>query len=239
MAVKKKQKPPPAGAPLWMVTYGDMVTLLLTFFVMLLAMSEVKKDDRFLEFMQAIKEAFGYTGGAQQMPLDVVEVPRNVDLAQLIVIPIRPHDFAESPDPGIRSQHHTVTNIRPGQVYVVGGKVQFPELSAELPPAAEATLAEFADKMRGYSTQIEIRGHCSRKPVAGASFIGHFDLSYQRARAVAAALVRFGVDAQRLVIIAAGAHEPVAVNAYTEAERQRNDMVELLQVDRCVDEFVP
>ena len=63
MAVKKKPAAESAGAPLWMVTYGDMVTLLLTFFVMLLAMSEVKKDDRFIDFMQAIREAFGYVGG--------------------------------------------------------------------------------------------------------------------------------------------------------------------------------
>ena len=31
----KKKKCPPEGAPAWMLTYGDMVTLLLTFFVML------------------------------------------------------------------------------------------------------------------------------------------------------------------------------------------------------------
>ena len=68
MAVKKKAKSQPEGAPLWMVTYGDMVTLLLTFFVMLLAMSEVKKDDRFVDFMQAIREAFGYVGGMDGDP---------------------------------------------------------------------------------------------------------------------------------------------------------------------------
>ncbi|MEM1097808.1 MAG: flagellar motor protein MotB, partial [Planctomycetota bacterium] len=31
----KKQKCPPAGAPEWMTTYGDMMTLLLCFFVLI------------------------------------------------------------------------------------------------------------------------------------------------------------------------------------------------------------
>mgnify|MGYP000906371398 CR=1 FL=1 len=32
---KKKKEDAPPGAPLWLVTYSDMVTLVLTFFVLL------------------------------------------------------------------------------------------------------------------------------------------------------------------------------------------------------------
>ena len=39
----KKQKCPPAGAPDWMVTFSDMTTLLLCFFVLIIAFSEIKK----------------------------------------------------------------------------------------------------------------------------------------------------------------------------------------------------
>ena len=40
----KKKEEQEEGAPAWMVTYGDMVTLLLCFFVLLFSMSEIKKD---------------------------------------------------------------------------------------------------------------------------------------------------------------------------------------------------
>ena len=56
MARKKKQAP--AGAPQWMVTYGDMMTLLLCFFVIIVSMSEIKKDERFQEVIESIRSAF-------------------------------------------------------------------------------------------------------------------------------------------------------------------------------------
>ena len=43
---EKKKEEKPAGAPAWMVTYSDMVTLLLTFFVMLLAMASFESPGR-------------------------------------------------------------------------------------------------------------------------------------------------------------------------------------------------
>ena len=51
-----KKKKEAVGAPLWMVTYSDMVTLLLTFFVMLLAMAnfeDIKRIDAVLGSIQA------------------------------------------------------------------------------------------------------------------------------------------------------------------------------------------
>lgn len=38
---KKKEEPQEEGAPAWMNTYGDMVTLLLTFFVLLFSFSTI------------------------------------------------------------------------------------------------------------------------------------------------------------------------------------------------------
>jgi chemotaxis protein MotB len=53
----KKADPPAAGAPAWMVTYSDMVTLLLTFFVMLLAMANFDDLVRLNAVLESIREA--------------------------------------------------------------------------------------------------------------------------------------------------------------------------------------
>ncbi len=237
MARKRKKDAPPAGAPEWMVTYGDMVTLLLTFFVMLLAMSEVKKDSRFIDFMQAIKEAFGYIGGVEQTPLEEVETPRNIDLTEMLIIPVRSKDFSESDDEGLRGRQHSVTNIRRGDRFDVGGKMYFAPLSDGVDGENRDRLRELADKLRGLTTQIEIRGHCSTLPVEGSPHPSHFELAFARAKAVADALVSFGIDEQRLIIVSAGINEPVARQAYTSAEREQNDVVEILELNTRVGEL--
>jgi chemotaxis protein MotB len=45
-----------AGAPLWMVTYSDMVTLLLTFFILLFSMATIDKQ-KFIEIANALKSS--------------------------------------------------------------------------------------------------------------------------------------------------------------------------------------
>ena len=57
---EKKQK---AGSPEWMATYGDLVTLLLCFFIMLFATSNVDAG-KFEVLVQAFNPSvFDYTGG--------------------------------------------------------------------------------------------------------------------------------------------------------------------------------
>ena len=46
------------SAPAWMVSYGDMMSLLLTLFVMLVSMSEIKQNDRFQGVADSLHEQF-------------------------------------------------------------------------------------------------------------------------------------------------------------------------------------
>ncbi len=58
MASKDEPEIKELTAPFWMATFSDMVTLLLTFFVMLVAMSEVKVE----KFKEALSYFQGRTG---------------------------------------------------------------------------------------------------------------------------------------------------------------------------------
>lgn len=236
MAVKKPEYKEPS-CPLWLATYGDLVTNMLVFFVLLLSMSEIKRDDKFIEFMQAVREAFGYIGGLQQLPLEQMLDVKNVPLAEMLIVPIRPQQLAEAPDPGIMGKQSKVTDIRPRDHVLDGGPLYFRELEAQLTPAAEAQVAGYAEKLRGHRTQIEVRGHCSLVPVAGTGFEDHYALAFARARAVADALVRNGVAPERIILVGAGAHEPVHTAAYTPAQRRENDRVEIFQLNKRVEDY--
>jgi chemotaxis protein MotB len=229
MALAKKQKQAEEGAPAWMVTYGDMVTLLLTFFVLLLSMSEIKTEQRIIEFMSIIREAFGYQGGVRPMPTDPIEVPKNFDLP-LIIVPPNPEQFSKSDEEGVRGRSDLVKPIKDADRFVLGAPIKFDELSAELSSEQREAVRQFADQIRGFYTQIELRGHASQLPVDDSAYSSHSDLSYQRARVVAAALEEFGVDPKRLIVVAAGTKEPLAEQAYRESQRARNNIVEIFQL---------
>ena len=61
MARQKPAEEPPKGSPAWMSTYGDMVTLLLTFFIMLYAMSNTSTE-KVKAIMVSLKSYTGSTG---------------------------------------------------------------------------------------------------------------------------------------------------------------------------------
>ena len=46
------------SAPFWMTTYGDMVTLLLTFFILMFAMSSIN-EQKFLQAAASLEGALG------------------------------------------------------------------------------------------------------------------------------------------------------------------------------------
>jgi len=237
MAIKKAAKASGGGAPEWMVTYGDMVTLLLTFFVLLFTFMKPKEEEHIMQMLEALRQQFGYRGGDMTLPTDEVFVPKNMPWMTVLQIPIFPHNLSPTEDEGLRAQRPKVTSIREAEYFEKGGRVMFRELSADLTPTDRAALAEYAKTLRGHTFLIEVRGHTSKRPVRGTPFRDHFDLAYRRARAVADVLVAEGVEPQRILITSAGTARPVTRRAYDPDQRERNDLVEILQLDQTVDDF--
>ncbi|MDZ7835774.1 MAG: flagellar motor protein MotB [Alkalibacterium sp.] len=54
--VRKRKKANQAGSPAWMATYSDLMSLLLTFFILLFSMSVVS-EERFREVAESLRMA--------------------------------------------------------------------------------------------------------------------------------------------------------------------------------------
>jgi chemotaxis protein MotB len=106
-------------------------------------------------------------------------------------------------------ESRTVQIVRPGSRTVVGTNVFFSEFEHELRALEKQKLTDLAPKMIGKPQKIEVRGHTSRKPLpTGSPYVDHYDLAYQRARAVREFLVtELGVEPFRIRMIAAGSDE--------------------------------
>lgn len=71
-----------ATVPSWFVTFADMMMLLLTFFVMLVSLSELKSEEKYQVLMDSFQQQFGYGGGnLDKGPGDLR--PRNSTLTKL------------------------------------------------------------------------------------------------------------------------------------------------------------
>jgi chemotaxis protein MotB len=224
---------------MWMVTYGDAMTLLLCFFVMIVSMSEFQQDQRFQEAMESLRQAFGgYQGAVGTVPIR--ELPTNTLLAKLLEleVPRLTKHRGDADEEGIQGRKFRVTNVRDGLEVIVGGRITFDRFSATLKPEAREIIAKAAEALRGYNTKILVRGHATREPLPADSLYEDVrDLSYARARAVVVELERNGVRGVRLTPVAVGDTEPLVRQAYTEERRAINRRVEILVTEDLIDDY--
>jgi len=236
MAIKRPQEEP-AGAPEWMVTFGDMMSLLLCFFVIIVSMSEVKKDERFKQVMESIRVAFGNSGEIQTVFSDPLDPNSLLKKLQTIVIPRQP-EKGDADDPGLKGKVFRVTDVREGIQVQIGGRVTFERFSATLKPDGRYLLAQVAAKIAGHNTIVKVTGHATREPLpADSTWPDAWALSYARARAVADALIENGIRPARLRLIAAGDTAPLVREAYDDATRALNRRVELVVTEATIDDY--
>lgn len=236
MKVRRK-KDEGGGVPEWVVTYGDLMSLLLTFFVLLAALSELKREEKYLEIVREIQKAFGFEHVQGVMTSETLPKEALLRETPSIVSRKQSAEEGDTTDEGLQGVRQTVTEIREGKV-VVGGVISFDRFSAEVGPETVRRLAEFVEQFKGHRTKIEVKGHATAEPLPPDSpYRDAWDLSYARAKAVADELIRLGVDARRIRIIAAGSTEPVVRQAYSELRRAPNRRVEIVVTDSLVSEF--
>jgi len=235
---RKQQEEAKAGAPDWMVTYGDMMTLLLCFFVMLVALSEVKTD-KFMLMLQSMRRAFGYK--ADRAPIPGGDASGNSPLDRIAYYELVKgvHGRKSASDRrGPVGPHDRSTTVREGARSVIGARVGFARATADLPDEGRAGLAQIADLLRGHPNKVEVRGHASREPLPRVcSFRDKRDLAYARARAVADVLIEHDIAPERIRIVSCGDGEPLKETFQTN-QRWRNRRVEVLMMEAATEAFV-
>ena len=198
------------GAPEWLISFADNVTLLMSFFVIMLAMNLQPKTSggegdsketggipptpEMLDMAIAIREAF-------HNPVDPNSSnPIDLPLIRRLIERMGPSQAAQD---GQMGREHDVRSIRPTAYYSPAGSVAFEDGSTTVNEAGGEALRQMTKALRGHNLVIEIRGHVSAaescgKPDRGAR------LSYERALAVAETLAADGVDWVQLRVVACG-----------------------------------
>lgn len=234
-----KKQEAPQGAPEWVVTYGDCMSLLLCFFIVLFSMSEIKENDRFMQVRESILQAF--RGAEEQSSVTLFDnPPANTLVAKLLELEraLKDKERGQSDQEAIVGDRLKVTNVRDGLQIVVGGQIAFSRFSAVLHPESEAIIRQAAELIKGYTTKIIIKGHATREPMpADAPYADARSLSFARAEAVAQALEAQGVERPRMILVAVGDTEPLVQQAYEESRLALNRRVEILVTENLVEDY--
>ncbi len=238
MAIVEEQEQ--AGIGEWVVTFGDMMTLLLTFFVLLFSMSELKQDQS-IALIESLHRQFGnQTASFSLMPGRLP--PSNSELNRLPSLGRAERKHTMNGGDKVRApvgDYPRVAAIRPGEDCTQGGVVYFDEGSSQLTRQERKTLQTIARLLGGKPQKIEIRGHTSSRPLDPSSpYPNHWDLAYARCVEVMRCLIREGVNPKRIRIGVAAEHEPLHVG-YDELLRKRNARVEVYLLDALAEELDP
>ena len=219
------------AAPLWFVTYADMVTLILGFFILLASFSTI--DTKKLNTaMTSVQTAMGGSGltprpfnaGQQSLPVQRQQgrVPHAVEkAAREIRNRMQVLGLANGVDIKFDEQG--------GLLISLPSKILFDFGKADLRPEAYEIINQLASSLSSIEgVFIEVRGHTDNVPLGPQSlFEDNYDLSYHRSKNVMVQLTAPGGIAERACeVVACGPSQPVADNG-TEEGRQTNRRVEL------------
>ncbi len=233
-------EPEEMGIPEWVVTFGDMMSLLLTFFIMLVSLSEIKEEETYQALVDSMQRQFGYTRTLDALtPGD--SRPRSTEFSVLATTGrAKKKDTAKGgvPEKAPTGEEPVVRIVRPGQLTAVGSVVFFEFGSDEITKAADGVLKNVAEQLRGKPQKIEVRGHVSSEFAARTEGTDEaVMLGFRRAAAVRRILVeREGIKESRFRISSASDSEPMSRSGRGNA-LAKNPRVEVFLLDETVEDL--
>jgi chemotaxis protein MotB len=236
---KKKEEPEkPQNAERWLLTYSDMITLLMVLFVVLYAQSKVDIV-KFNALAESLSNAFSMPGvqsrdgegGHSLSPTDaVLAPPPGTGLSPKLSS--KKDTFQEKArstlDTDIRTGAIHISTEARGIVLALAGDSFFKVGSAVLEEGTIATLSKVAELLRSLPNPIAVEGHSDNSPMArGDPWGSNLMLSAARAVAVTEALELLDIPKERLSSTGFGDAKPARPNDTPEG-RAYNRRVEIL-----------
>ncbi len=227
------------GSLRWLLTYADMITLLMAFFIMMYSMSQLDLA-KFHKLAAAFRSGFGgnvQDGGGGE---SVVSTMPGSGGGKPLVIPelaMMPSERAVSEFKQYLESHGlsnevNVTKTQGGlTISIVTDKVLFASGQAEINSDGRELLAELAKVLRPRSGGIRVEGHTDNLPINTHLYPSNWELSASRAAKVVRFLINQGVPPGRLSATGFADSRPVRKND-TEANRRYNRRVDLVITDQ-------
>lgn len=221
--MKKKTDSSEDQGSKWLTTFNDMVTLLLTFFVLVLSMSSLDTG-KVLEVSYSINQAFGMLRSGDRGGVQIFKpfvLPREV---RIMHQKKNKKELAEMIG-GIAGMDAKVT---PEGVHItLGEKILFDTGKAEF-SIPNGYVDKLGAILRERSCAIRVEGHTDNVPIHNALYQSNWELSTARAVAVVKYLIsECRISPERLSAVGYADSRP-RVSNNNESNREHNRRVEII-----------
>ncbi|NVF14493.1 OmpA/MotB family protein [Vreelandella maris] len=201
---------PGEGEEGWLTSYLDVLTLLITLFVLLLSLTPPGGGE-------AADTAFMRSASA------VSSLP----LASLAT-GIKPrHQGLQPQFSGLNIPGVSVSQGREGVTLRIDNSLLFSSGQAVLTPQGRGVVESLIDVLASFDGQISVEGHTDSVPISTARFPSNWELSSARAIAVVRHLERQGFNISHMRAVGYADTQPMETNATSDG-RAANRRVELL-----------
>ncbi|MBU8789140.1 MULTISPECIES: flagellar motor protein MotS [Bacillus] len=220
MKLRHERRKREAGrkSPSWMITFTDLITLILVFFILLFSMSQIDLQ----KFKTAVgsfqergdKKAAAEAGGGESMPGESED-----DLLKKISGYIEKNRL---------SRLITAKRDERGVVLVLQEAVLFDSGKAEIKNQAYPLLHKMAVLFKSLPNQIDVEGHTDSRPISTYRFPSNWELSAARASTVIGYFTsKEKLDSSRFLAVGYADTKPVRDNR-TESHMKENRRVEIV-----------
>jgi chemotaxis protein MotB len=219
----------------WLITYADMITLLLAVFIVMYALSDTNVR-KFTAFAQSVSAAFNtdvFEGSAPTTVTSGVETAPDagaVDSAggmvasdyRTIAATLKDYAITQGLDSAVE-----VDKVPEGIAIRIRDALLFEPGRALLSDASKAVVARIAGTLAGLPNQVRIEGNTDDIPPSGPFFSDNWHLSTARSLAVLDILIASGISPSRLSTAGRAEFNPLVPNS-DDAARARNRRVDFL-----------
>jgi chemotaxis protein MotB len=216
--ISAEYKPP--SDPIWLITFADLISLLLTFFVLLFSMSSLEnaKWQRVNALLSTrsvpdTTEDMTAQGAARNLPVVESRYAADLDYLAAIFTQQLAKDQALAGISVRRLDDRVVISLPEDAVFASG--------QGELDRRGQQVMYVLSGILRNIGNQIDIQGHTDPQPLRAAQFASNWELSLTRAGSVASALMRAGYMREPAVLGFADARFDEVTPGKSEEERRK------------------
>ncbi|WP_347491436.1 flagellar motor protein MotB [Desulfoscipio sp. XC116] len=220
----------------WLVTYADMITLLLIFFIVMYTLSKIDAA-KFETMAESLAAVFGAGGMVMDSPGPQVipgapsdqmsDMMKDIELENARMADLKEQLEEYINENGLQTSV-SVTREERGIVLSFQNEVLFDLGSSQLTGEARRILSQVAPILENTPNYIRVEGHTDDLPINTAQFPSNWELASARATNVVQEFIHMhGFQPQKLSATAYGEYRPRVPND-NPANRQLNRRVNLI-----------